>query len=372
MVTFYLLFGIVYGLLLVGLSKTWKPFPVMASEQVNSGSVTIIVPFRNEEQNLNLLFDSIERLNFRPIQVIFIDDDSEDRGKEILNRLIDQNEDEDLQFQILKNFGKGKKEAVHTALRSAFGEFIFTTDADCILPKFWVETMLNQLSRPNTKMTAGPVITLGSKTFLETFQQVEWASILLVTKAGFEWKNPIMCSAANMAYRKAAFQELAPYDDNMHHLSGDDEFLLKKMVKKFGPEAVTYTSGNLVWTKPQTSWRDLFSQRIRWISKWRLHKSFHHAVFTLAPMLFQLVFISSFGLIIKGETGFYTLLVLWLAKFLMEWKVLAGVLRSFEIRHPSLIYFLTSILHPFYVFCIGFGFLFGNFNWKGRSSSDLT
>jgi cellulose synthase/poly-beta-1,6-N-acetylglucosamine synthase-like glycosyltransferase len=304
--------------------------------------------------------------------VIFIDDDSQDRGKNILEDLIDQNEDKELQFHILENLGKGKKEAVLTALRIASGEYIFTTDADCILPEFWIESMLAHLSRPNTQMTAGPVITFGSKSFLDQFQQIEWASILLVTKAGFELKNPIMCSAANMAYRKAAFQELTPYEDNLHHLSGDDEFLLKKMVKKFGSEAVTYTFENLVWTNPQVSWKDLLSQRIRWISKWRLHKSFHHAVFTLAPMTIQLVFISSLGLILEGQTGVSVLLILWLGKFWFEWKTLAGVLKSFEIRHAPLIYFLTSILHPFYVICIGFGSLFGNFEWKGRNSSDIT
>jgi hypothetical protein len=41
-----------------------------------------------------------------------------------------------LQFDILENLGKGKKDAVNTAMRSANPvNIIFTTDADCILPQ---------------------------------------------------------------------------------------------------------------------------------------------------------------------------------------------------------------------------------------------
>ena len=371
MVTFYLLFAIVYGLLILRLSTVWKPVSLPAFHQESNESVTIIVPFRNEEQNLKLLFDSIIKLSFRPFQVVFVNDDSQDQGQIILEGLIDQNQDLNIQLEILDNYGKGKKEAVNTAIKNANGKFILTTDADCILPKHWVETMLNQLSKPIVRMTAGAVMTLGGKSFFDHFQQIEWASILLVTQAGFALGNPIMCSAANMAYRKATFDEIKPYRDNSGHLSGDDEFLLKKMVSTFGADTVTYIPHNLVWTKPQISWRDLFSQRIRWISKWRFHKSFNHAFFTLFPLVIQLIFISSFVLIFQGKTGVLVFFILWFTKCSVEWKVLSSVLQSFDIRHGALAYFLTSILHPVYVFSIGIASLFGKFEWKGRSSSDL-
>jgi poly-beta-1,6-N-acetyl-D-glucosamine synthase len=371
MVTFYLLFAIVYGLLILRLSKVWRPVSLPAYTQESNESVSIIVPFRNEEQNLKLLFDSIIKLSFRPFQVVFVNDVSQDQGQIILEGLIDQNQDLDIQFEILENYGKGKKDAVNTAIKRANGKFVLTTDADCILPRHWVETMLIHLSKPIVRMTAGPVMTLGGKSFFDHFQQIEWASILLVTQAGFELGNPIMCSAANMAYEKTTFDEIKPYRDNSGHLSGDDEFLLKKMVSTYGADAVTYISHNLVWTKPQISWRDLFSQRIRWISKWRFHKSFNHAFFTLIPMIIQLIFISSFVLVFQGKPGVLVFFLLWITKCSVEGKVLSKVLHSFDITHDALAYFLTSILHPFYVFSIGIGSLFGKFEWKGRSSSHL-
>jgi poly-beta-1,6-N-acetyl-D-glucosamine synthase len=369
MVTFYLLFGIVYGVLILILSGFWKPDTLTAYKGGSKASVTVIIPFRNEEINLARLFNSIKNLTYRPFQVIFVNDRSHDKGRGILEDLMEQNCDFDIQFVMLDNEGEGKKEAIKTAMKNAFGSCILTTDADCLLPPNWIETMVAQLSSPKVKMTAGPVMTLGGNNFFDHFQQIEWASILLVTQAGFEWGNPIMCSAANMAYKKSAFEEAKPYEHNLGHLSGDDEFLLKKIHSFYGADAIVYNINNLVWTNPQSSWENLFSQRIRWISKWKLHHSFSHAVFSVLPWLIQTIFISSVILLFMGKTGLFIFGFLWITKISVEQRVLGKVLKSYDISHGALAYFLTSIIHPFYVFFIGLTSLSGKFEWKGRSSS---
>ncbi|MFD2203953.1 glycosyltransferase [Shivajiella indica] len=369
MITFYLLFGIVYAAVIVSLSAGWKPFSKGSNQLEKYETVTIIVPFRNEETNLNRIFESIIGLEYRPVQVIFVNDKSEDKGKAILEQLIGQNQDLDIDFQLLENSGTGKKEAVLTALTNAFGNYIFTTDVDCTLPKYWIEILLNQLSKTNVKMTAGPVMCLGGKNFFDHFQQIEWASIVLVTQTGFELGNPIMCSAANMAYKKDAFSEIDPYKGNLKHLSGDDEFLLKKMIAKYGVDAVSYIPHNLVWTQAQKSWKDLISQRIRWVSKWKLHDSIFHSLISFGPWAIQVIFLLSFLLFFQGLVGYMVFAFLWISKFIVERKALSKVLLSFQINHGPLAYFLTSMIHPFYLFCIGIGSLFGKYEWKGRSSS---
>jgi biofilm PGA synthesis N-glycosyltransferase PgaC len=371
MLTFYLLFGIVYGVLILILSSLWKQDSLSDFQYGSKASVTVIIPFRNEEANLVRLFDSIKRLTFRPFQVIFVNDRSQDKGRDILEDLIEHNRDVDIQFVMLDNEGEGKKEAIKTAIKNAIGNCILTTDADCILPQNWVEITLAQLSRPHVRMAAGPVMTLGGNRFFDHFQQIEWASILLITQAGFEWGNPIMCSAANMAYEKSAFVEAKPYERNLGHLSGDDEFLLKKIHSLYGAEAIVYIISNLVWTNPQSSWKELFSQRIRWVSKWKLHDSLSHTLFSIVPWLIQVVFISSIALPFQGKTGLIVFAFLWIFKTSVEWRVLGKILQSFGIHHGALAYFLTSIIHPFYVFFIGCGSLTGKFQWKGRSSSQL-
>jgi poly-beta-1,6-N-acetyl-D-glucosamine synthase len=369
MVTFYLLFGIVYGVLILILSSFWKPDPLSDYKDGSKASVTVIIPFRNEEINLARLINSIKNLTYRPFQVIFVNDRSQDKGSDILEDLIEQNLDFDIHFVMLDNDGEGKKEAIKTAIKSAIGTYILTTDADCLLPQNWIEIMVAQLSSPKVKMTAGPIMTLGGNNFFDHFQQIEWASILLITQAGFEWGNPIMCSAANMAYKKSAFEEAKPYENNLGHLSGDDEFLLKKIHSLYGADAIVYNINNLVFTNPQSSWKNLFSQRLRWISKWKLHHSVSHVVFATLPWLIQTIFISSVILLFSGKTGLIVFSILWITKVSVEQRVLGKVLKSYGISHGALAFFLTGIIHPFYVFFIGLGSLSGKFEWKGRSSS---
>lgn len=369
MLTFYLLFGIVYGLLLVLMDKTWSQKPIEFPKNGESELVTILVPYRNEEPNIPVLFDQIIGLYHRPLQVVWINDHSDDGGKKVLEALIHSHEEEHLDFVLADSEGEGKKAALKTGIDNAFGTIIMTTDADCYLPKDWVEVMLKPFADDRTKMVGGPVLTKGSNGFFQNFQQIEWASILLVTQAGFYLKSPIMCSAANMAYRKSAFLEVDGYQGNENYLSGDDEFLLKKMTKKYGPESVVYQKENLVYTQPQTTWKNLFYQRIRWASKWKAHQSFAHSFAAVLPIAVQVIFLGSFFLLFAGTPGLAVFAVIWYLKIYFETHTLGNVLRSYSVR-PNFIWFLsTGIFHPMYVLICGIGALFVKFEWKGRYSS---
>ena len=373
MLTFYLLFAILYWGLFSGLRKLWEgeknPNPNFIQKE--NPQVSILIPFRNEAQNLPAIFNGIFSLQYRPLQVLFIDDHSEDEGRKYLTALIDKPGCEDIEIEILKSKGIGKKMAVRTGVERAFGDIILTTDADCFLPNDWVENKLKGFSDPMVMMVAGPVISQKSKGFFSVFQQIEWSSIILITKVGFELQAPLMCSAANMAYRKKAFEEVGGYNGNLDQLSGDDEFLLKKISKRFGVGSVRFVTDNLVMTMPHATWRSLFSQRIRWSSKWRSHLSLIHMAASILPVLIQLIFISSVCLIWEGHIGMILFLILWTTKILAERKVLGKVLETYGIKFSIWSYVLTGIVHPFYVLVSAIGGIFGNFEWKGRKSSNM-
>ena len=63
---------------------------------------TIIVPFRNEEENLPDLIKSLENLNYSKnhFEVIFVDDDSNDNSTELSIRLLSCSQ---LDFKIITN-----------------------------------------------------------------------------------------------------------------------------------------------------------------------------------------------------------------------------------------------------------------------------
>ena len=337
------------------------------------GKVSLLLPLRDELPNIESLFVSVSRISYRPLELLVIDDHSSDGGIALLKSLIAAHPEEGVEWKVIKNPGQGKKAALTAGVGIAMGEYIFTTDADCIFPEHWIENMLKPFADYRVQMVAGPVLSSTGRTFFESFQQIEWASILAITQAGFAWDRPLMCSAANMGYRKSAFLELNGYAGNDHHLSGDDEFLLKKMVKAYGPSAVAYMKSplTLVQTKPHREVKDFWMQRVRWSSKWKAHKDFVHVVSSVLPVLLQLLFVISPLYIFDGLFGFFVVSLLWTSKIMAEKLLLGRVLASFSFHHTLKSHVLTSLVHPFYVLVVAFGAIFGKFVWKGRSSKDI-
>lgn len=179
-----------------------------------------------------------------------------------------------------------------------------------------------------------------------------------------------MCSGANLAYRKSAFEAVNGYDQDWQHLSGDDEFLLKKISKYYGGESCVYIPflENVVYTKPQDSISNLFSQRIRWAGKWKVHRDPSHALIAVFSFFIQLVWLGSIVLLGFGISGVLAFPAVWFGKIGAEKIALGRVLKSFGIDHSVFDFLKTGIIHPIYVIFVALGSVWGKFIWKGRSN----
>ncbi|GAB2625902.1 glycosyltransferase [Belliella aquatica] len=368
MLIFYLIIGIVYAFILSILSKSWRGQGENNPIAQSNEQVTLIVPFRNEADKLKKIFESIENLNYDHLEILWVNDHSEDASVVVLNELLNS---KNLRFDhhLIQAEGKGKKAAIETAIKHAPSDFVFTTDADCELPPTWIKHKMAHFENLLIQMVAGPVMTKERNTAFQRFQQIEWSSILLVTQYAIAHQNPLMCSGANLAYRKQAFQKVNGYQGNRNVLSGDDEFLMKKISDEFGAEAITYANGkeSLVLTNAAKNWDELFSQRIRWASKYKSH-NYLHFLSALLPALLQLFWIVSFILPFSyGLEGVVAFLITWSLKMSMEFVSLSKVTKVYLLRLNFLDFCYTSLIHPFYVLRVALGAVFGNYKWKGRS-----
>jgi hypothetical protein len=273
-------------------------------------------------------------------------------------------------WRLLENSEIGKKAALTTGIRHTEAEIIMTSDADCILPEGWHWRMSQPFHDDDVQLVAGPVMTLSDNGFFAKFQQIEWAGIILVTRYFFEQKQPLMCSGANLAYRKSAFMEVGGYSGNERHLSGDDEFLLKKVISKFGYRSATYLSQQdvLVKTFPAPDLAAYIQQRVRWAAKWKMHQSAKHVSVALGSFMVAMIHIGSFFLIFGEIWSKIVFLVFWTLKIIGEKKALGKVLREYAIQPTWFSFIKTSILHPVYMVTVGLVALRGNFTWKGRKS----
>ncbi|MBC6368365.1 glycosyltransferase [Algoriphagus sp. AK58] len=369
MISFYLLWCLAYLGLHFFLMRKWPKKPLKITSSGKPQKISLIIPFRNERQNVSQLASEIAKILRDTVEVILVDDQSEDGSRELLDHSLEGIHG----VKILKSPGSGKKAALDFGISQAQGEIILTSDADCKFPDQWVNKMTVLFRFPGVQLVAGPVVTedMGAS-FFGKFQQIEWFSILLLTRFSFSRNQPLMCSGANLAFRKKAFEEVRGYHGNEKWFSGDDEFLLKKVVARFGPESCVYlpTREVLVTTNPQAKWGDLIQQRIRWAGKWKAHRSFSHALAAVLAFLVQLVWLESIYVFSKHSNTLIFLGMIWMIKFFSEKASLGRVGESLG-HNPGILQFaLTSLFHPIYVIWVGLGTIFIKVKWKDRSQED--
>ena len=94
-------------------------------------NLSLIIPVYNEEENLPLLFDSIQQA-LRPLtgswEVIFVDDGSRDHSFDVLSSLVEKDPEHVRVLSFRRNFGQTA--AIAAGLDHACGETIVLLDAD--------------------------------------------------------------------------------------------------------------------------------------------------------------------------------------------------------------------------------------------------
>ena len=96
--------------------------------------ISIIIPFRNEEENILANLKSIES-QFYPeekFEVVYVDDSSEDNSANLLRINIKRKNIKVLTVPKDFSINAHKKRAIRYGIENAKGQIIVTTDADCI------------------------------------------------------------------------------------------------------------------------------------------------------------------------------------------------------------------------------------------------
>lgn len=326
-------------------------------------SFTIVVPFRNEKENLPNLLHSISLLNYPKelVEIILVDDDSEE---------VFSVQDLVFSMKVIKNERKSnspKKDAIETAIQVAKNDWIITTDADCLVQKNWLTTFDQYIQENEVEMVASGVCYIPKSDFLSAFQNLDFLSLQGATIGSFGIGKPFMCNGANFAYSKQFFKELNGFQGNETIASGDDVFLLQKAVS-FSPKKVGFllAKESIVATKPVDTWSELFQQRVRWASKSTGYSSVYGKMLAIVVFSGNLAWILSFLLWLVGFLLDQNIFMLFVAlKFLIDFILIYKTANFFESKLQYVL--VSSLLYPFFSVSVAVYSLFGNYNWKGRN-----
>ncbi|MBF4514970.1 glycosyltransferase [Flavobacterium sp. ANB] len=347
------------GLLIYGFTKVKKYRKPNLKPKT---SFTIIVPFRNEEENLPKLLNSFSVLNYpnELFEVILVDDSSKQKF---------QVSDFGFQVSIIDNIrisSSPKKDAISTAMQHAKFNWVITTDADCIVPENWLITFDNYIQENKVSMLAGAVSYKCENSFLDHFQQLDLTSLQGATIGSFGLKKAFMCNGANFAYTKSLFEKLNGFEGNNKIASGDDVFLLQKAAALF-PNEVHYLKSEeaIVATKPTEDWKSLFYQRVRWAAKTSSYQSTFGKFLGLVVFFGNLTFVIGFVLFISGIFSWQFLGLYVFLKFAVDFILLYNT-NQFLTKERIKYLILSSIFYPFFSSSVALYSLFGSYEWKDR------
>ncbi|MBN2237765.1 MAG: glycosyltransferase [Bacteroidales bacterium] len=336
-------------------------------------SISLIVAFRNEEKNLPKLLESILKQNFpkSKLELIFVDDSSEDKGLNVLKKFEESNRYLNIKvFELGKeNAGKiGKKQALALALKNANNDFIVLTDADCSFDSNFLLSRIQLFKNSKIKMVSAPVLLHETNSIFKKMQAVENNSLMVSTAATTAAYLPFMSNGANLAFCRNAYLELPENAFRLEEHSGDDLFLLSSFKKHFGSKSIAFEFDKkaLVFTHAQASLQAFLNQRIRWVSKAKSYVDFWQIAISLLVLFQNISLVSSLFAGFYNQLYFYLFAVLFAMKFSIDFLVLSVFSRWYGQNKLLKVYPLVAMLYPFFILLSGIAGHFLPYQWKGR------
>jgi cellulose synthase/poly-beta-1,6-N-acetylglucosamine synthase-like glycosyltransferase len=360
----------------------WREIPVYKEATVNNTKnlpfISIIIAARNEEKNIGTCIESIIRQTFpsNKFEVIIINDHSTDNTVSVVLSYKQENIylinlEDFTQDQILNSY---KKKSIETAIQFAKGELIVTTDADCVAPEKWLETLASFYEEKSPVFVALPVAfknALKQESFLKkffiNFQSLDFMMLQGITGASVYKKFHSMCNGANLAYEKKTFFEVNGFEGIDAIASGDDMLLMHKIQNRY-PEKIMFLKSEdvIVETAPAATFKDFIHQRIRWASKADQYTD------KKITAVLLLVYFFNVWIFILGISSFFSLkifycfLICLVIKTIVEFVFLYPVSKFFG-KQKLLWWFLPAQpFHILYTIVAGFLGKFGSYQWKER------
>lgn len=344
-----------------------RPFQLSQSNQATT-HFTVIIPARNEAANIKACVESILAQDYpsAAYEIIVIDDFSEDDTAFIVQALSQQFPQ--LRLLQLKDHCKEgetlayKKKAIEIAVSMAKGDWILTTDADCIVPARWLLLYNAYIQEHHPSFVAAPVMFIKTAGILNQFQLLDFLALQGITAAAVGAGKHSMSNGANLGFEKAAFIAVGGYQGVDHIASGDDMFLMHKMKQTLHkPVGYLFHPDAIVLTAAMDTWKGFIMQRIRWASKARYYDDRSITVVLTLVYLFNLSF-----LLLAFLCSWSTLIIALAFKTFFELFFLEPVSKFFKMKSELRFFVCYQPIHIVYNIAAG---LFGQlktYSWKGR------
>jgi cellulose synthase/poly-beta-1,6-N-acetylglucosamine synthase-like glycosyltransferase len=320
-------------------------------------SCSILIPCRNDSEYLKALLGQLnEQVHcLSSHEVIVIDDHSD------IPLVADKNFS-NLNLKVILNNGEGKKAALLSGINISQYAIIITLDADVTIGEFWLKAIVSEFSQKDLNLLCGLIRYTSNNSIFQEFQRMESAAIVSISQAMLNSGFPSTCNGANMVFDKSVFHEIGAYRSHLNVSSGDDDLLMHQFAKH-NIKKVAYSQSleSIVETYPETTIKDFFYQRIRWMSKTKFYKFPYVKLVNSLILLNELVYFVFLSLVFTKFNA--------IAFYFFFLRYASDCYFAKSIQKFSPISYLKVLMMPFYLLYVPVSVVLSFWTkgkWKGR------
>ncbi|MDO1445234.1 glycosyltransferase [Rhodocytophaga aerolata] len=322
--------------------------------------VSILIAARNEEANIISCLQSVSKLAYpaSECEVLIGDDASEDRTASLVEAYIQDKPNFRLVY-IEKTIGlaKGKANVLAQLAQQARGEYLFTTDADIVVPPFWIQTMLAACVQ-TTGIVSGITLVKGNKLF-HLLQSLDWAYAFGLVHVFMENKIPITVMGNNMLVTREAYESVGGYEAIPFSVT-EDFALFHAIVNKGFSFRHLLIKEVLAYSQPMKTLSDLLQQRKRWMAGAVKLPFYIQSIFLLQALLFPVLVLLMWA---APQIGWMLILL----KLLVDTAYLIWVLHKIKELHLiKYVWVYELYMIVFSMLTLLYYFIPGTLQWKGR------
>lgn len=226
----------------------------------------MVVAARNEAARLPALLQALVRQTHPAFEVVVVDDASTDATEAVVRAW-------QLRHPIIRLTSvtdpapPRKKHALAQGIAAARYERLAFTDADCIPPPGWLDTLARYAAAAPDEVLVGYSPPRRAPGLLNRLARYEAFITGLLTAAAIGLGRPYMAVGRNLSYSRALFGRLGGFAHSAASLSGDDDLLVQEVVRRrAAPVRAVLAPAAAVPTEAPRTWR-------RWLRAKRRHLS---------------------------------------------------------------------------------------------------
>ena len=320
--------------------------------------ITVLIPFRNESENLPALLECINALKYHPYQFIFINDHSEDGSQALVEAA---KETLPITLISMEEGQTGKKNALRAGAKRVTTRYTLTWDADIVIAPEYFHRVA-QLT--DADMYILPAI-FTSKSFFQSLFSFDVIVANAVNTGLAGWYRPIFASGANLLYSTRLFEDYDTHAKHGHISSGDDTFLLHDFIRNKADVRLSTDTRLAVKTEVPASFNAYFSQRLRWVSKTNALGDWLNTLMAIKQLLLMVAFVAL--LVWSAMHAFwFGLVYLLLCKCLTDFLIFSAYFKQTKQLRLLLLLPIAELWFPLYSLLLAIMVPFYKPKWKGR------